>query len=490
MKKITLSILVALFVFVSANSQDYTTPDTGVIWTLDDIATASPTTITVSGTDYTLHGNLVVSESDALNIDSDLTIKIDSGKLITIFGSFSVDANAVTITATDQSNPYDGFRFEEFSVIDIKNATIEHGGGLRVLTETFSIDNCTLTNNVGGATSSAVIQLSRGMPQITNNTITTNLYAAIGSAANSSVSAYIFNNHIEANNQENSNRPQINLGMTLASDPLQIVQNTIIGDPTLDQAGGIAISNFMGGNINAIIDDNTISGNRYGITILGCVDSAGISNNIIEDNDIQGNPLLGGSGINLITNVIGAQVVVTANEIRRNLWGITLQESAVINLGDDVNNPGGNIFADNGNGGEIYALFNNTPNPVSAKHNCWIEGQESTASDVEDVISHSVDDPILGEVTFEPFLCGVTVGIEDVNVADFNFYPNPVKNELNFNNIHAFDSVRIYGVQGNLLSSEEISQGPQKLRVNLSPGMYFVNFSNKNGSISKKMIVE
>src|SRR5690606_14153411 len=175
--------------------------------------------ITVSGTDYTLHGNLVVSESDALNIDSDLTIKIDSGKLITIFGSFSVDANAVTITATDQSNPYDGFRFEEFSVIDIKNATIEHGGGLRVLTETFSIDNCTLTNNVGGATSSAVIQLSRGMPQITNNPITTNLYAAIGSAANSSVSAYIFNNHIEANNQENSNRPQINLGMTLASDP-------------------------------------------------------------------------------------------------------------------------------------------------------------------------------------------------------------------------------------------------------------------------------
>src|SRR5690606_35705471 len=281
-----------------------------------------------------------------------------------------------------------------------------------------------------------------------------------------------------------------NLGMTLASDPLQIVQNTIIGDPTLDQAGGIAISNFMGGNINAIIDDNTISGNRYGITILGCVDSAVISNNIIEDNDIQGNPLLGGSGINLITNVIGAQVVVTANEIRRNLWGITLQESAVINLGDDVNNPGGNIFADNGNGGEIYALFNNTPNRVSAKHNCWIEGQESTASDVEDVISHSVDDPILGEVTFEPFLCGVTVGIEDVNVADFNFYPNPVKNELNFNNIHAFDSVRIYGVQGNLLSSEEISQGPQKLRVNLSPGMYFVNFSNKNGSISKKMIVE
>ncbi len=490
MKNIITSTFLTFFVINLAFAQDYTTPDTGVIWTLDDIATASPTTITVTGTDYTLHGNLVVSENDALNIDSDLVLKIDSGKLITVFGAFSVDSNAVTISATDQTNPYEGFRFEEFSVIDIKNATIEYGGGLRVLTETFSIDNCTLTNNVGGATSSAVIQLSRGMPQITNNSITSNLYAAIGSAANSSVSAYIFNNHIEANNQENSNRPQINLGTTMASDPLQIIQNTIIGDPTLDQAGGIAISNFVGGSINAIIDDNIISDNRYGITILGPVDSAVISNNIIEDNNIQGNPILGGSGINLITTTIGAEVVVTTNEIRRNLWGITLQESAVINLGDDINNPGGNIFADNGNGGAVYALYNNTPNPVSAKHNCWVEGQESTASDVEDVIFHSVDDSTLGEVAFEPFLCGVTVGIDDLAIADFSFYPNPVKNELNFNNIHDFDTVRIYGVQGNLVISETVSQGFNLLPINLPSGMYFVDFSNQTHSVTKKLIVQ
>ncbi len=39
-------------------------------------------------------------------------------------------------------------------------------------------------------------------------------------------------------------------GTTLANEPLEIIQNTIIGDPALEQAGGIAIANFVGGNVN------------------------------------------------------------------------------------------------------------------------------------------------------------------------------------------------------------------------------------------------
>ena len=227
MKKIILNIYFILFTTAFSLAQDYTTPNTGVTWTLDDIAAASPTTITVSGNEYTLLGNLTVSENDTVIIDSDLTLLIASEKLITVFGAFTVDSNAVTITALDENQPYEGFRFEEFSEIDINNATIQYGGGLRVLTDTFSIDSCTLTNNVSGATTSAVIQLSGGMPQITNNTISFNENPAIGSAANSEVSAYIFNNMIEGNNQANSNRPQINMGTTMANEPLQIVQNTM-----------------------------------------------------------------------------------------------------------------------------------------------------------------------------------------------------------------------------------------------------------------------
>ncbi|SRX75922.1 T9SS type A sorting domain-containing protein [Aequorivita antarctica] len=489
MKKIILTTFLTLLTCALAIAQDYTTPNTGVTWTLADIAAASPTTITISGSDYTLLGNLTIAENDAVVIDSDITLSIDAAKLITVFGAFTVDSNAVTITALDVNTPYEGFRFEEFSEIDINNATIEYGGGLRVLTETFSIDNCTITNNVSGATTSAVIQLSRGLPQITNNTITLNENPAIGSAANSAVSAYIFNNTIEGNNQSNSNRPQINLGTTLANEPLQIIQNTIIGDPSLDQAGGIAIANFVGGNVNVIIDNNTIRGNRYGITMLGINDSAEITNNIIEDNNIQGDPNLGGSGINLNSSTASNAVVVSGNEIRRNLWGITMQGSASVNLGDDTSNPGGNVFSENGNGGQVYALYNNTANTISAKNNCWIEGQQSTQQQVEDVIFHSVDDPTLGEVTFDPFLCSI-LGISDNTVENFSFYPNPVKNEINFNNIFSFEKVEIYGIQGSLISSEIISEGQNTLPIKLTSGLYFVNFSKDAQTVTKKMIVE
>ncbi|SRX53842.1 T9SS type A sorting domain-containing protein [Aequorivita sp. CIP111184] len=489
MKKIIVTTFLTLLTCALAIAQDYTTPNTGVTWTLDDIAAASPTTITITGSDYTLLGNLTIAENDTVIIDSDLTLSIDADKLITVFGAFTVDSNAVTITALDVNTPYEGFRFEEFSEIDINNATIEYGGGLRVLTEIFSIDNCTITNNVSGATTSAVIQLSRGLPQITNNTITLNENPAIGSAANSAVSAYIFNNTIEGNNQSNSNRPQINLGTTLANEPLQIIQNTIIGDQTLDQAGGIAIANFVGGNINAVISGNTIRGNRYGITILGVNDSVEITNNIIEDNNIQGDPNLGGSGINLNSSTATNAVIVSGNEIRRNLWGITMQGSAAINLGDDAGNPGGNVFSENENGGQVYALYNNTANTISAKNNCWIEGQQSTPAQVEDVIFHSVDDPTLGEVTFDPFLCGI-LGVTQNAIENFSFYPNPTNWEINFNNIFSFEKVEIYGVQGRLISSENISEGQQTLSVNLPSGLYFVNFSNDAQTVTKKMIVE
>ncbi|WP_347374062.1 T9SS type A sorting domain-containing protein [Aequorivita sp. Q41] len=489
MKKIILSTLVTFLTFTIAIAQDFTTPDTGVTWTLDDIATASPTTITISGNEYTLLGNLTIAESDTVLIDSDLTLLIASEKLVTVFGTFTVDSDMVTITAVDEADPYEGFRFEEFSEITIKNATIQYGGGLRVLTETFSIDNSTITHNVSGATTSAVIQFSRGMPQITNNTISFNENPAIGSAANSAVSAYIFNNIIEGNNQANRNRPQINMGTTMAAEPLQIIQNTIIGDPAIDEAGGIAVANFVGGNINAIIDANTISGNRFGITILGEIDSVEITNNIITDNNIQGDPNIGGSGINLNSSAIGPDVIATGNEIRGNHWGITLQGSASINLGDDAANPGGNIFSNNGNGGAIYALYNNTENAIEAKHNCWIEGQQSTPEQVEEVIFHFEDDASFGEVTFDPFLCGV-LGVEENTIENVSFYPNPVKNEINFNALVSIEKVEIYGVQGNLISSETISLGQNKISINLPSGLYFVNFSSNTQSVTKKMMVE
>jgi len=479
---ITISVTIA---------QTYTTPNTGVNWTLDDIAAVSPSTITVSGSDYTLLENLVISENDTVIISSDLVLQIDSDLLITVFGTFTIDTNSVAITALDELNPYDGFRFEEFSQINIQNTSIEFGGGMKVLTEDFTLNNCLVTNNVeGGATTGAVISLTRGVPQITNNTISFNDLPAIASAANNTVSAYIYNNHIEGNNQLNTNRAQINMGTTMVNDTLKIINNTIIGDTSLDMVGGIAVANLVGGTIRAIIDDNIIQDHRYGMTIVGPDSFAYIRNNVIEDNNTQNIPLQGGSGISLNTNSGTMEVIAEGNQIRRNLWGITVIGIASINLGDNIDSFGFNVFADNGNEGEFYALYNNTSNTIMAKNNCWIEGQVNTLADAESVIFHQMDDVSLGEVVFDPVGIGCeNLSVEDTDFESFSFYPNPSEGAINFRNTVAFSEVSIYGIQGNLVWNQSISEEENKLTFNLPSGLYFISFTNETQRIVKKLVV-
>jgi len=491
MKKIFLSIILFCVIVSTALSQTYTTPNTGVNWTLDDIANVSPSTIVISGSNYSLLENLIISENDTVTIDTDIILSIDTDLLITVFGTFTINSNAVTITALNQASPYEGFRFEEFSDINIQNTTIEYGGGLRVLTESFTLNNCTVSQNVdGGATTGAVISLSRGTPQITNNTITFNALPAIASGANQSVSANIFNNYIEGNNQLNSNRPQINMGATRILDTLKITQNTIIGDPSLDMVGGIAVANLVGGTIRVIIDDNIVQNNRYGLTVVGPNSFAYIRDNIIEDNNTQNLPLSGGSGMSLNTSSGVMEVIASGNEIRRNLWGITVIGTASINLGDEIDNTGENVFSENGNGGEVYALYNNTSNTLLAKNNCWIEGQVNTLADAESVIFHQTDDGSLGEVIYDPVGVGCEIlSVNEFSVDSFSFYPNPARNQINFNNKYFFTRVDIYGIQGELIESIAISEGDNLVHFNMLQGLYFISFKSETTQIVRKLLV-
>lgn len=485
-----LSTLLLSFTFSIAVAQ-YTTPGTGVDWTLDDIATASPGTVTVSGNNYTLLEDLNIAGSDILRIDTDLTMEIEAGVQVTVLdlGSFFVEANAVTITAVDEALPYEGFRFEEGSTVSIENATIQFGGGLQVLTETFTLDNCVLTNNVSGVATGATVTLSRGMPVITNNEFLFNANPAISSGANNQVSAIISNNYIEGNNQSNNNRPQINIGATRVNDTLKIINNTIIGDVAMEQAGGIAVANLVGGTLRAIIEGNTIVDNRYGITVAGPNSYALIKDNIIEDNNTQGDPMLGGSGINLNAPTGGMTADITGNEMRRNLWGVTIQGAIDANFGDDQDNPGLNVFSENENGGVTYALYNNGPNTISAKHNCWVEDGDGTLAEAEDVIFHQVDDPTLGEVIFDPVFCE-NLSTDDPTLAAFSVYPNPATNIITFQNLYNFETVTFYNISGQELFTEKVVEETNTINLNLNTGVYFVAFDGKEHQTVKKIVVK
>lgn len=490
MKQLLLNLFVYIGIIGMLSAQDFTTPDNGTTYSLDDLVSASPSTISNSGSTYTLVGNLIISASDTLLIDSDVTLEIGADLRITIFGNFTVDAENVLFTAIDPAAPYDGFRFEEFSVINIQNSTIQYGGGLRVLTETFTINNSTLTNNVSGVSTGGVISLSRGVAQITNNTFTFNQTPAISSGANTQVSAYIFNNYLEGNNQANSNRPQINMGTTMTTDTLKIIQNTIKGDRSLNKVGGIAVSNLIGGNIRAIIDDNIIYDNRYGMTVVGNNSFAYIRNNTIEDNDTQGSPNLGGSGISLSTSAAGMEVIASGNQIRRNLWGITVIGQASINLGDGAENPGLNAFSENANGGVTYALYNNTPNTIMAMNNCWDEANvPNNLEDAEAVIVHQNDDASLGLVIFDPVNCDF-LGVEELPFEAFTLYPNPTNGLLFISNNSSFDQLNIYSLDGKLIGQKTLQTGNNQMNFDLNSGLYILELNGANTKVIKKLIIQ
>ena len=476
------------FVLLSTTLKaQFTTPNTGVTWTLSDLATNAPATISLSGGIYTLSQNLTIAPNDHLSITSDAVININADVQIIVQGSLISDANAITITATDPTTPYNSIIFEAGSTGFMRNTTINYGKGIRLSTGNFEMQSCTMSYHVPGTTTSSAINFSTGSPVINNSTFTFNNYPAFSSGANQETSPTLSNNYLFKNNQSNTNRPQINMGPS-GADTLRIVGNTIIGDVTKPMTGGIGASSLLGGANKVIIDGNIVRDNRYGITVVGASSSGFIRNNIIEDNDTQNLPNSGGSGISLsASGATTMNIIASNNQIRRNLWGITVIGTARINLGDGADNPGGNIFADNGNGGQTYALFNNTALPIMAMNNCWIEGTTLTATTVENVISHQVDNASLGLVTFTPFGCDA-LSTPDFAIAKPKIYPNPSSGIFTISTTDG-GMASLFSIKGVLIGKYDLTQGENLLQLQLASGVYILKTENSEGSFNQKLVI-
>lgn len=487
MKK--LLFLLLLFVAVAVKAQ-YTTPNTGVNWGLNDLIINAPAgVISLSDGVYTLSQNLTIAATDTFTINENAVIHIDPNVQINIAGTLTADAETITITASNTAAPYDTIRFEEGSTGFLNNVTIDYGKGIRVATGDFEMQNCSMSYHVAGTTTSAALTFSTGNPLINNSSFTNNVIPAFGSGANIESAPTFSNNYLENNNTSNTNRPQINMGPS-GNDTIRIIGNTIKGNPLLPLVGGISASSLLGNTNKVIIDNNIITNNRYGITVAGANSSGYIRGNTIEDNNTQNNPAQGGSGISL--NASGAatmNIIASSNQIRRNLWGITLIGQARIEMGHADGIAiigGGNIFADNGNGGNTYALFNNTPNPVMAMFNCWTEHEDQTIESIETVINHQVDNPALGLVTFDPYmLC--TLATTDFENQKPKIYPNPNSGEITIE-IHENAVAKVYAINGQLLFSKNLVAGENKMDFDVPSGIYFMKTEMQNATAIDKII--
>ena len=478
------------FACFKANAQ-YTSPNTGVTLRLNDIVTNSPTTLSFNNGFYTLSQNLTIAQNDTFIIDSNAEIHVNADVAISIAGNFNADAPQIIITATNQTAPYNTITFQETSTAFLRNVTINYGKGIRASSGNFEMQSCSMSYHRQGTTASSAIAFSQGSPVVNNSQFTFNDYPALGSGANQLVSAVITNNYIEGNNVSNGNRPQINMGPSGAGT-LRIVGNTIKGNRALTRTGGISAASLLGGENRVVIDNNIITDNRYGINVQGATSSGYIRGNVIENNNTENNPNLGGSGISLSAAATTPimNVIVARNQIRGNLWGITVIDKARINLGntDPANfNAGQNVFANNGNGGATYALYNNTAFPIMAMNNCWIEGNTAaTPQDIENVIGHQVDTPSLGLVNFTPYGCEF-LAVPDNAISKLRVYPNPNSGRFSIT-LEEDGKATIYNLNGQLLTTTDLIAGENIIDINLPSGMYILRTKTDSQSFTNKII--
>ncbi|UOE39786.1 T9SS type A sorting domain-containing protein [Chryseobacterium suipulveris] len=484
MKKLSLLFLSVFSTFIFAQ---FTTPGNGTTYTLSTLSAAAPTVLVNNGTFYQMTANITIAANDTLLMDEDTTLKIDGGLVLTVAGTYNTTATNLLITATNPAVVFKGFRLESTANVTFKNTTFEYGGGIQSLTGNFLMDNCIVQFNKSGQSTGAAINFSTGNPVVKNSQFIENDLPAVASGANQTVALEFSNNYLFQNTKLNSNRPQINMGPSGAGGLSKILNNTIIGNRANDKVGGISVSGLLGTTNNVLIDGNTVTDNRYGITVTGNNASGTISNNILTNNNVETVPNNGGSGINL--NGSGS-FKIENNQIRGHLWGITLVNNKVADLGGgSLGSVGNNVFKDNGNSGVIYALYNNTPNAVSATNNCWREGELSTDAMVEEVITHQVDIATLGLVTFSPYLCAVPLATSNAAVAQNSIYPNPSNGTFTFD-AEKSGNIVVTDMTGKIVYSGIVNKGKNRVSVKATSGTYVLLYQSEGKKSSSKLIIK
>lgn len=476
MKKILL-LFVSLFT-IQAMAQ-YSTPGNNGSFTFDDLVDMSSGAVTADGEWYSFNEDIIISSTDTLSVGENAQLSIGLDMLWTIEGVLLVTTEEFVILSGASIGNFEGIRFDNSSASVLKNTMIEGCGGIKLIDSDMLIQNCQFMG-FGQEYSTGALNLFDSNPIIRDCDFQNNAGPAISSGANSSSSPQIINNTIVNNVTTNSNTPQINLGTADGINSIIIDSNYITG--INDNAGGIAISTLAGGSANTVVTNNYVANNRYGIAHIGNDITSLITGNIIADNNIQNDPMLGGSGLNFYGGETNTSIV-TGNVIYGNLWGVTIQSSASPDLGDGTgNSPGKNRLYDNGNGGTVFALYNNTPNPINAIYNFWGTTDIAVA---EDAIYHKTDDASLGLVSFDPMWTN-PVGIASLS-EDFrlSISPNPASNYFILD-VDGNTEVSIYSQSGQFINTLMVTPS-QKIDISVwERGIYILKLANGR---SKKLVV-
>ncbi|MCB2379402.1 T9SS type A sorting domain-containing protein [Hymenobacter sp. BT635] len=503
MKKHLLIFVLSLLGWQAAHAQ-YRTPGTGVHWNLTQLLAASGGYVTTANGAFQINDTIRLSARDTLEIRSNATIRMASLALLYVDGVLLIHPrDSVKITAVTPTAPFHSISFSGTSGgSELHKTVVEYGGGIKAVDVSLVMDSCVVRYQVASigtkATNSGAINISGGIPRITNCRIYGNARSAILSPSNRPTSPIIRNNILVANSTENGNWPQINLGVGGATTTI-IQGNLVVG--RFPMAGGISVSNLLGSsNLTQVqIRRNIVRDNRYGIAVVGGNISSYITQNVITDNNINPNAQTGGSGLNF--NGTQTQTgVVSRNIIRRNLYGVTLQRSNAstpaprISFGNlsstDSTDAGLNLLADNGNGGQIYDIYNNTAESFKAENNDW---GTSVAAQIEAHVYHQPDNAALGVVDFLPFRATI-LAARAPQTLQTAVYPNPATEWLTFElaNAQAAATLQVLDLTGRVVTTYTAKPVSGRLRLatrTLAAGLYTYRLTQESATATGKFSI-
>ncbi|MBE0539427.1 MAG: right-handed parallel beta-helix repeat-containing protein [Ignavibacterium sp.] len=406
---------VLLFIIISSQIfAQYTTPNTGVNWNLDDLVTNSGGVVTGTFPNYAISNKITVSANDRIYINPGITVLFTgSTSGFEVYGKFlavgTVTDSIIFSSLTQDSTgaAYNGFYFRDTAVDSaciISYARIEFAYyGLRCLEASPTLTNSYLWKCRRGANLS-----SNSSPIISHNRIERSY--EYGITMTTGCSPLIEWNELVNNNSQNTSpKNQISIGTQGNNSPT--ILNNIIHGGMFNKTGGISISTlFSGSSSSSEIAYNEIFNNSYGIAMTGSNPiTCYVHDNLIYNNNINPDVMVAGSGINTYGTAVVAPIIFR-NRIYGNWWGVTIQvgitgqPGANPNLGNienaDTTDNGMNIIYGNVQGSNVYDLYNNTLDPIYAQNNDW-GVYDSTL--IEDHIFHQVDSLALGLVRFMPF---------------------------------------------------------------------------------------
>ena len=470
MKRIV--FIIFLLAFVSILNAQWTSPGNGTTYTIEDLVELSNGCViwSESNNSYRIENDVTISANDKLDVNHSLNF----GNNVTLTIKGSIEAINMSdyywLSFSGNYGVNGRIRLEDATAPCLfRRCYFTQLDGIQVIESEAVFTDCHF-QNFRCEQQSAVVDCMNCDPVFTNCDFDNNSGSAICSPANGQTSPQIIDCIFFLNLGEN--RPQINLGPG-AQDSIRIVRCTIDdGDYTI---GGISIADLIGtGATKILLKDNIIKNCRYGYNQQGYNLSSVIIDNQFIDNNLETNPMNGGSGISVFGMNENNKAVIRNNMITGNLWGITAINAFDIDLGTE-DDWGHNQIHDNGNGGVIYDLYNNSPGDIMAVGNDWGTTAEQ---EIEDHIVHQYDNPEHGLVNYIPFVGYDAVNEE--NTCNFNVSPNPAQGRFTVN---GQGSMTITNSLGQTIITKEID-GEESIA--LPRGLYVV----KIGNATRMVIVE